>query len=308
MSNEISTRALLPQNLDEALRYADMYSKSGMIPKEYQGKPANVLVAISWGFEVGVSPLSALRSISLINGKPAIWGDALLGICQNHPQWIGIDETSEGEGEEYTAVCVVQRQRKNGEVGKTTVTFSHADAKRANLLGKSGPWQQYPTRMMRYRARGFALRDSFADAIGGIISAEEAQDAPPMKTVPQSTQPAQSGPTIAERAMAAIEAPTQPVQAPVAVELAFTLHTPGRGEQGYPTEMAFVDAYADLLLAVRRAKSLTQAERRTKMKELEEANLETFLSIDPELAKELHEQRLLHNAALGAEEKEAENG
>ena len=109
--------------------------------------------------------------------------------------------------------------------------------------------------------------------------------------------------------MAAIEAPTQPVQAPVAVEwVTNTLHTPGRGEQGYPTEMAFVDAYADLLLAVRRAKSLTQAERRTKMKELEEANLETFLSIDPELAKELHEQRLLHNAALGAEEKEAENG
>ena len=103
--------------------------------------------------------------------------------------------------------------------------------------------------------------------------------------------------------MAAIEAPTQPVQA-----LAFTLHTPGRGEQGYPTEMAFVDAYADLLLAVRRAKSLTQAERRTKMKELEEANLETFLAIDPELAEELHEQRLHHNAALGAEEKEAANG
>ena len=68
--------------------------------------------------------------------------------------------------------------------------------------------------------------------------------------------------------------------------------------------MAFVDAYADLLLAVRRAKSLPEAERRTKMKELETANLETFLAIDPELAKELHDKRVQYNKGLGAEEKD----
>ena len=32
--------------------------------------------------------------------------------------------------------------------------------------------------MLKMRARGFALRDVFADALGGMISAEEAQDYP----------------------------------------------------------------------------------------------------------------------------------
>jgi hypothetical protein len=51
-----------------------------------------------------------------------------------------------------------------------------ADAKRAGLAGKSGPWSQYPARMLALRARGFALRNAFADALRGLVTAEEAQD------------------------------------------------------------------------------------------------------------------------------------
>ena len=53
-----------------------------------------------------------------------------------------------------------------------------ADANRAGLLNRSGPWKSYPDRMLKMRARGFALRDVFADALGGMISAEEANDYP----------------------------------------------------------------------------------------------------------------------------------
>jgi hypothetical protein len=52
------------------------------------------------------------------------------------------------------------------------------DAKRAGLAGKSGPWSQYPARMLALRARGFALRNAFADALRGLVTAEEAQDYP----------------------------------------------------------------------------------------------------------------------------------
>ena len=57
-------------------------------------------------------------------------------------------------------------------------TFSEQDAKVAGLWGKSGPWKQYPKRMLQMRARGFNLRDNFADILGGLITAEEARDMP----------------------------------------------------------------------------------------------------------------------------------
>ncbi len=57
-------------------------------------------------------------------------------------------------------------------------TFSVADAKRAGLWGKSGPWTQYPDRMLQLRARGFAIRDVFPDALRGVMTREEAEDMP----------------------------------------------------------------------------------------------------------------------------------
>jgi hypothetical protein len=58
------------------------------------------------------------------------------------------------------------------------VKFSVADAKKASLWGKSGPWSQYPRRMLQMRARGFALRDAFPDVLKGLVTAEEAFDYP----------------------------------------------------------------------------------------------------------------------------------
>jgi predicted ATPase len=61
-----------------------------------------------------------------------------------------------------------------------------ADAKKAGLWGKTGPWSQYSKRMLQLRARGFALRDAFPDVLKGLVTAEEAQDYP---TTPAAAQP-----------------------------------------------------------------------------------------------------------------------
>src|SRR5690606_41914131 len=63
-----------------------------------------------------------------------------------------------------------------------------ADAKTAGLVGKQGPWSQYPKRMRQMRARGFALRDMFADVLRGMPVAEDLQDMPtePMRGTAQA--------------------------------------------------------------------------------------------------------------------------
>jgi hypothetical protein len=65
-----------------------------------------------------------------------------------------------------------------------TVSFSVSDAKRAGLWGKSGPWANYPERMLKYRARGFCLRDAFPDVLKGLITIEEANDYPTVDATP----------------------------------------------------------------------------------------------------------------------------
>ena len=179
MTTEISTTqragGLALQSFDDAFRFSKMVASSEFAPKDFRGKPESCLLAIQHGSELGLSPMQSLQSIAVVNGRPAVYGDAALALVQSSPACAYVREYVEGEGDNLTAVCEVQRR---GYPQPTVAKFSVADAKKAGLWGKTGPWSQYPSRMLGLRARGFALRNAFADALRGLVTAEEAQDYP----------------------------------------------------------------------------------------------------------------------------------
>lgn len=159
---------LSPRSLDEAMKFADMLANSSIVPKDFMGKPGNVLVAMQWGMELGLKPMQAMQNIAVINGRPSIWGDALLALVLASPVCEYIEEWEDNG----TAYCKVKRRGKPEDIQ----TFSEEDAKKAGLIGKQGPWAQYPKRMKKMRARSFALRDNFADVLKGMPIAEEIMD------------------------------------------------------------------------------------------------------------------------------------
>jgi hypothetical protein len=161
---------LTATTMEQAIKVAEMLAKSTLVPKAYHGQPANVLVAMAYGESFGMQPLQAMQSVAVVNGMPGLYGDGLLAVCRSCPAWEWMTEAVDGE----TAICTAKR-RNEPEV---TATFSVADAKRAQLWGKAGPWTQYPMRMLAMRARAFALRNLYADVLRGMGSAEELQDIP----------------------------------------------------------------------------------------------------------------------------------
>lgn len=161
------------RSFDEMGRFSQAILASGLAPKDFK-TPEAVMVAIQTGMEIGLKPMQALQGICVINGRPTIWGDAALAIVRVHPEFSGIEETFERgkTDDEMMAVCVIER------AGQIPVrrTFSVADAKRAGLWAKAGPWKQYPKRMLQMRARAFAMRDAFPDALKGCGVREEVGD------------------------------------------------------------------------------------------------------------------------------------
>ena len=148
-------------------------SKSTMVPKAYQGKPQDLFVAMAMGYQVGLSVEQAVQCIAVINGRPSMWGDDMLALCMGHPDFLDIcEEEVMSEGAVIGYRCIVKRKGRSDTIRH----FTLADAKKAKLLGKAGPWQDYTTRMLQLRARGFALRDAFPDALKGIKSREEIED------------------------------------------------------------------------------------------------------------------------------------
>jgi hypothetical protein len=188
MSTELSTtttpaKGLALASFDDAFRFSKMVAASDFAPKDFRGKPESCLLAIQHGSEIGLSPMQSLQNIACINGRPAIWGDAALAVAMASPVCESVTESIDGEGDNMVATCTAKRR---GYEKPTVVRFSVADAKKASLWGKSGPWTHYPRRMLQLRARGFALRDAFPDVLKGLVTAEEAQDYP---TTPANTEP-----------------------------------------------------------------------------------------------------------------------
>jgi len=168
----VGQSGLVPSNFEGLWRMATMVANSAFAPKGMSGQPENCMVAMAHGLEVGLGPMQAVQRIAVINGRPAIWGDAMVGLVQASGLMVKFVESFDGDPfeDDYKAVCCVRRKEMDDEACST---YSVADAKRAGLWGKGGPWTQYPKRMLQMRARGFALRDNFADVLGGLYMAEE---------------------------------------------------------------------------------------------------------------------------------------
>lgn len=162
-----------PKSTAEAMELAKTLASSQLIPKAFQQRPGDVFVAMMWSYSLGIPIVQGLQGIAVINGKPSLYGDALLAVCMGSGQMADIEETVTGNADNLTATCKVTRRGKPTPV---VSTFSMADARAAGLLGKPGPWKQYTSRMLKMRARAFALRDAFPDVLSGIASAEEMQD------------------------------------------------------------------------------------------------------------------------------------
>lgn len=129
------------------------------------------------GSELGLEPFQAIQSIAVIEGKPCLYGDGLIGVVRASPLCLWIEETCDGE----TATCRTQRQ---GDPNPISATYTMADAVQAGINTKFN-WKKHPKRMLQMRARAYCLRDAYPDLLKGLGVVEEMidhDDTPPPVT------------------------------------------------------------------------------------------------------------------------------
>lgn len=184
--------ALMPRSLSQMWRLAKYVHASGLAPKSFKTE-TQIFIAFAHGAELGVKPMQSLQFLCVVNGKVSIYGDAQLALAQPvleyFREWYEdeqgrIDESKPGFVSRFNKAvqsktliaCAEGKRRDSSEV--VLEFFSLYDAECAGLAGKDGPWKQYPGRMLRWRARGWALRRLAADRFGGLVSREELEDEP----------------------------------------------------------------------------------------------------------------------------------
>lgn len=214
MTNEITKPVngflIEPASMEEAWQYAQRLSNSQFVPDQFKSnqqngdQTANVFFACQYGARLGFDPLLAVQNIAVVNGKPSVYGDMMLAICQASPQFEYCTESYDEKTMTWTCKC----KRKSSPYA-TVRTFGINDAIQAHyvVMGANGelkkqkwkngqwvddkfsPWVTNPKRMLQMRARSFALRDTFASELKGLACREEVIDIVP--EVEQYTAPVQ---------------------------------------------------------------------------------------------------------------------
>ena len=135
-------------DMDQAWRAAGILARAGLLPKALYGRDpentqANVTLILWYGAELGLAPMQAIQSIYVVNGRPQMSGQLWMAKVREAGHTV--------EKLEHTAErCVVKITR--GDTGESwTEEFTIGDAKVAKLTGKD-VWQQYPKRMLLWRA------------------------------------------------------------------------------------------------------------------------------------------------------------
>lgn len=147
------------RGLDDYLRLAEVLAKSEIVPTAYRGKPADIVVAMGMGAELGLSPFNALMSIYVVQGRPSLYVEAAIAIVRAS----GELEALEVEGTDERATC---RTARRGQ-GEVTLTFTMEDAKKLGLT-RNATWASQPGWMLQCRAIGRALHRLFPDLLRGV--------------------------------------------------------------------------------------------------------------------------------------------
>ena len=176
-------------------------AKSSMVPRYYRDNVNDAFVAIQMGAELGLPPFQAIQFIAPIYSekndecRPTLWGDGLLAVVRGSKVCEYVREWLSDDGQE--AFCETKRK---GEPEPVVRSYTMDRARANGLLGKP-IWRKDPQRMLQMRARGFCLRDVYADILKGVGMAEEVMDydAPvPPQDVPEHKDPVEEAAPIVE--------------------------------------------------------------------------------------------------------------
>lgn len=156
-----------PQTLDEGMRLAEILSRaSQVLPVSLRGKPADVLVVLMTGHELGLSPMQSMRSLHVIEGKGVLSSDLLVALAKRSPACAYFRLV------ESTAERAIYETQRHGEPQPTRMDFTLEEAQRAGLGAKDN-WKKFPAAMLRARAGAALARAVYPDVVAGIYDPDE---------------------------------------------------------------------------------------------------------------------------------------
>lgn len=161
----------------DAYSAAKFISASDLVPQTYKNRPENCLIAIDIANNTGLTPLTVMQNLYIVQGKPAWSGQMCIALVNNSRRYLKpLEFIFVGNKEDGSYGCFAATVNFEGKtIQGTTVTMQMAQDE--GWLNKSGSkWKTMPEQMLQYRAGAFFARIHCPDLLLGLPTVDEVKD------------------------------------------------------------------------------------------------------------------------------------
>lgn len=163
--------------LNMLFKQAQFYSKSTIVPKEYQGNSSNCFIAIQMAKRMNADPFQVMQSLNIIQGRPA-WSSqfiiSAINTCGRFKTPLNYRIT--GSWKDHNLTCIAYATSKDGTLCES-IPVNWEMANSEGWIAKNGSkWKTMPELMIRYRAASFFGKQFCPEILMGLQSVEEQFD------------------------------------------------------------------------------------------------------------------------------------
>lgn len=163
------TEMELINQIENIEKKAEMIAKSSIIPSSLRGKSGDILVLLMMAQELDIPPMQAINGINVIQGKPTISPQLMLGLIRRRVPscYIKIEPSQE------KLSCTVTMARDISRMDEAYTTTWDMERAKKLQLDKKDNYIKQPLTMLQWRAVGDAARQIFSDVLSGLYFPDE---------------------------------------------------------------------------------------------------------------------------------------
>lgn len=171
-------------NFRDNWNIAIQIAKSDIVPDNFKGKPANIVIAISLANRMNLDAFTVMQNMSVIHGKVTFSGSFARTLIERSGKFKNLELNYVGnENDDSYGAYLSATRISDGKVVKgPTVTLEMA---KKEGWTKNPKWSSLKEIMLAYRCQSYFCRVHCPETMSGIYTTEEIEDINTTREQPQ---------------------------------------------------------------------------------------------------------------------------
>jgi hypothetical protein len=159
--------------MEKAYKFAEIMSKSDIVPAHYRGKPENTFIAVQSAYRMNLDPMMVMQNTFVVSGKLGMSSTFAISLANSSGRLNGgITYDIEGAGENLRVTAKATLQSSGKEI---SYSIGMKEA-RAEGWTKNPKYSTLPELMLCYRAATLLIRTHMPEVLNGMHMVEELED------------------------------------------------------------------------------------------------------------------------------------